>query len=175
MGPLKVEEKIIFGKAVKTDIGEIWQIILQAKEQMRLRNSRQWQNGYPAYKDILGDIQEEYGYVLCYEERVVAYAAVIFGEEPAYRAIRGKWNTGEPYVVVHRLAVSVDMKQCGLATRFMQEVEGLSYRNGIYNFRVDTNFDNSYMLKILDKLQFVYCGEIEYEGDARKAYDKKLG
>ena len=31
------------------------------------------------------------------------------------------------------------------------------------------------MLKILDKLQFVYCGEIEYEGDARKAYDKKLG
>ena len=74
-----------------------------------------------------------------------------------------------------RLAVSVDMKQCGLATRFMQEVEGLSYRNGIYNFRVDTNFDNSYMLKILDKLQFVYCGEIEYEGDARKAYDKKLG
>ena len=72
MGPLKVEEKIIFRKAVKTDIGEIWQIILQAKEQMRLRNSRQWQNGYPAYKDILGDVQEEYGYVLCYEERVVA-------------------------------------------------------------------------------------------------------
>lgn len=174
MSLLEIKEKAIFREAVKTDVGEIVQIILQAKEQMRLRNSRQWQNGYPAYEDIIRDIREKYGYVLYYKDRIVAYAAVIFGEEPVYRMIRGKWNTGEPYVVIHRLAVSIEMKQCGLATRFMQEVEKLSCRNGIYNFRVDTNFDNLYMLKILAKLQFDYCGEVEYEGDVRRAYDKKL-
>ncbi|WP_298613510.1 GNAT family N-acetyltransferase [uncultured Odoribacter sp.] len=169
-----MQEKIIFRKAIETDTEEIGQIILDAKEQMRLRNSRQWQNGYPASEDIDRDIQSGYGYVLCEGNRVVAYGAVIFDGEPAYRLIQGKWHTEDPYVAVHRLAVSVKRVKCGLATRFMQEVEKLSCRKEIYSFRVDTNFDNLYMLRLLTTLGFNYCGEIRYDKEVRKAYDKNL-
>ncbi len=169
-----MNETIIFRKAIPADTWRIWQIILQAKEQMRLRGSEQWQNGYPTLENITLDIDNQYGYVLCLNDDVVAYGAVIFDGEPAYVSIEGKWLTDSLYVVVHRLAVADEMKQKGIATLFMQEVEMLSRKNGVFSFRVDTNFDNLYMQKILVKLGFTYCGEITYESGARRAYEKIL-
>ncbi len=165
---------MIFRKALQADTGRIWQIILQAKEQMRLRGSEQWQNGYPAVENITGDIGNGYGYVLCHDDVVIAYGAVVFDGEPAYDDIKGNWLTNQPYVVVHRLAVANEMKKQGIATLFMQQVEELSRRNNVSSFRVDTNFDNHYMQKVLTKLGFIYCGEIMYENDFRMAYEKIL-
>jgi hypothetical protein len=79
-------------KAEKADTERIWQIILQAKAQMRQMNSQQWQAGYPAIENISSDIENEYGYVLSRESSVIAYGAVIFTGEPAYKTIQGKWR-----------------------------------------------------------------------------------
>ncbi|MDR2626513.1 MAG: GNAT family N-acetyltransferase [Dysgonamonadaceae bacterium] len=166
--------KIIFRKAESADAERIWEIILQAKEQMRRMNSRQWQDGYPSMENITGDIENGYGYVLCNGSGVVAYAAVIFDGEPAYNTINGKWMTDAGYVVVHRLAVADEVKNKGIATLFMQKVEELSRQKGIQSFRVDTNFDNLYMHKILYALDFTCCGEIMYDKNRRQAYEKKI-
>jgi GNAT superfamily N-acetyltransferase len=170
-----MEDTITFRKAELTDVERIWQIILQAKEQMRLMNSRQWQDGYPAIENIIGDIENGYGYVLCRESGVIAYGAIIFDGEPAYENIQGKWLTNQPYVVAHRLAVADEVKNRGIATLFMQKTEDLSRKKGLHSFRVDTNFDNLYMQKILFDLDFTYCGEIFYDKNSRRAYEKRLG
>ncbi|MDR0541054.1 MAG: GNAT family N-acetyltransferase [Dysgonamonadaceae bacterium] len=159
-------------KAETTDVVRIWQIILQAKEQMRLRNSRQWQDGYPAVENIIHDIANGYGYVLFVHNEVIAYAAVIFTGEPAYEHIQGQWLSEQPYVVVHRLAVADERKRQGVATLFMQKIAELSRRKGVYSFRADTNFDNLYMQKIFAKSGFVYCGEVLYDKNRRMAYEK---
>ncbi|MDR3272441.1 MAG: GNAT family N-acetyltransferase [Flavobacteriaceae bacterium] len=169
-----MENKITLRKAEKTDTEQVWQIILQAKEQLRLMNSRQWQEGYPAIENITCDIEKDYGYVLCRENDVIAYAAVVFDGEPAYKDIQGKWLTDLPYVVVHRLAVADDAKRQGIGALFMQKVEELCREKGIHSFRVDTNFDNLYMQKILYAMNFVYCGEIFFEKGERKAYEKQI-
>jgi N-acetylglutamate synthase-like GNAT family acetyltransferase len=169
-----MEDKITFRKAEITDAERIWQIILQAKEQMRRMNSRQWQDGYPVVENITGDIENGYGYVLCGENGVIAYGAVIFDGEPAYNDIHGKWLTNQPYVVVHRLAIADEVKQKGIGTLFMQKAEELSLQKGVHSFRVDTNFDNVYMQKILFALDFTYCGEIVYDQGVRRAYEKKI-
>ena len=168
-------ETIIFRKATTADFERIWQIILQAKERMHLRGSRQWQDGYPTIAIITDDIEKGYGYVLCDNNCVIAYAAVVFDGEQAYNSIKGNWLSDQPYVVVHRLAVANGMTQLGIATMFMETVEELSRRNKVFSFRVDTNFDNQYMLKIMQKMGFTYCGEIYYESDARMAFEKILG
>ncbi|MDR1631681.1 MAG: GNAT family N-acetyltransferase, partial [Dysgonamonadaceae bacterium] len=144
----------IFRKAEKTDIERVWQIILQAKEQLRRMNSRQWQDGYPTMGNIENDIANGYGYVLCKDKGVIAYGAVILDGEPAYNNIQGKWLSDLPYVVVHRLAVADEVKNKGMATLFMQKVQELSKQKGVNSFRVDTNFDNLYMQKILFVLDF---------------------
>lgn len=171
-----MEPTILFRKAVNRDTEQIWQIILQAKEQMRRLNSQQWQDGYPAIENISQDIESGYGYVLCgeNEEDVIAYGAVIFEGEPAYESIVGTWINDEPYVVVHRLAVADKAKRRGMASLFMQQVEILSRRNQVYSFRVDTNFDNYYMRKMMVTLGFTYCGEIQYNRGTRIAYEKSL-
>ncbi len=77
-------------------------------------------------------------------------------------------------MVVHRLAVADEMKHQGLAKRFMLQAEEISRNKGIYAFRIDTNFDNQYMLRLIDSLGFSYSGEVSYRGDKRKAFEKSI-
>ena len=96
----------IFRKAEETDIERIWQIIGQAKAQMQRLGSQQWDENYPAIEHIRQDIQDGNGYVICREDRVVAYGVISFDGEPVYKDIEGKWSNDLPYVIVHRLAIA---------------------------------------------------------------------
>ena len=166
--------QLTFRKATAEDAARIWEIILQAKAQMLRQNKQQWDETYPLPENINSDIRNGYAYVLCNESRIIAYAAVVFDGEPAYNSIDGRWLSEQPYVVVHRLAVADEMKQKGIASLFMQKIEELSRSLGIHSFKVDTNFDNFYMHKMLEKLGFSYCGEISYQRGNRMAYEKLL-
>ena len=164
-----------FRKAEKTDIERIWQIIGQAKAQMQRLGSQQWDESYPAIEHIHQDIQDGNGYVICREDRVVAYGVISFDGEPVYKEIEGKWSNDLPYVIVHRLAIADEMKRQGMAKQFMLQAEEVSRKKGVYNFRVDTKYDNTYMLRLIDTLGFRYCGEVYYRNNsARKAFEKTI-
>lgn len=106
---------------------------------------------------------------------VVAYGAVVFDGEPAYDAIEGAWLTDGDYVVLHRMAVADGEKGRGVATEFMRRVEAMACGHGTDSMRVDTNFDNRYMLRMLGRLGFVYCGKVRYRSGERLAFEKTLG
>lgn len=164
-----------FRQAVRSDIQRIMEIIEQAKVQMAKEGRRQWNCDYPAQGHIATDIADGNGYVMCDDAGyVIAYGAAIFGDEPAYSSIKGEWLSNQKYVVLHRLAVADEMKGHGIATRYMGYVERLASANGIRSFRVDTNFDNVYMLRVIENRNFHYCGEIYYNGEARMAYEKLI-
>lgn len=165
---------LLLRKANLSEVPQIWEIIQDAIEQRRLEGSKQWQDGYPNELSIENDINNGYGFVLTENESILCYAAIIFDIEPAYENIEGKWLTNGDYAVVHRVAVSKLAKGKGIATKLFQNVEGLCLEHNIYSIKVDTNFDNVPMLKILDKLDYAYCGEVYFRGAARKAYEKKL-
>lgn len=162
---------IKFRKATTEDSPAIWEIIQHAKDQMRLRGSQQWQDGYPNLESITADIANNYGYVLADEYGIVAYGAIAYNNEPAYEALQGTWLSNQAYVILHRLAVAGRAKKQGLAGLFMQNILSLARDKGIKSFKIDTNFDNDYMLRLLDKMGFVYCGEVEYRGAMRKAFE----
>ena len=105
---------------------------------------------------------------------VVAYGAVVFDGEPAYDAIEGAWLTDGDYVVLHRMAVADGEKGRGVATEFMRRVEAMACGRGTGSMRVDTNFDNRYMLRMLGRLGFVYCGKVRYRSGERLAFEKRL-
>lgn len=168
-------DSLLFRPTLPDDLERICTIIRQAQAQMRLRGSRQWQNGYPAAAHITDDIDRGYGHVLCtHTGLVVAYGAVVFDGEPAYAEIDGTWLDQAPYVVLHRLAVAQEVKGQGIATEFMRRTMTLARERGTGSFRIDTNFDNRCMLRLLAKFGFVRCGEIHYAGDPRIAFQKIL-
>lgn len=171
-----MNEELIFRQARPADAERIMEIIRQAQAQMRALGSLQWQDGYPARADIDNDITHGYGYVFekpgAASGAVIAYGAVVFDGEPAYEAIDGAWLTGGDYVVLHRLAVADGEKRRGVAAEFMRRTEALARERGAGSFRVDTNFDNRYMLRMLERLGFAYCGRIVYESSERLAFEK---
>lgn len=167
-------EQLLLRKADISEVPVIWAIIQDAIEQRRQEGSSQWQDGYPNELTISNDIKSDYGYVLTENETILSYSAIIFDKEPAYDNIEGKWLTNGDYAVVHRVAVSKLAKGKGIATKLFKNIEGLCLEKHIYSIKVDTNFDNIPMLKILDKLDYTYCGEVYFRGAARKAFEKKL-
>ena len=165
-------EEVRFRAARSADVPAVMEIIRQAKEQMRRAGSCQWQEGYPAITDIRGDLTRGIGCVLEYDGCVIAYGAVVWDGEPAYESIDGAWIGHFPYVMVHRLAVAEGWKRRGVATLFMRRTEEWARDRGLHSFRVDTNFDNLYMLKMLSRLGFCRCGEVKYGEASRLAFEK---
>ncbi|WHF52179.1 GNAT family N-acetyltransferase [Chryseobacterium gotjawalense] len=170
----KSKEQFHFRKAVSDDKETIWKILQQAIERRKNDGSTQWQDGYPNLETIENDIQNDYGFVLTLEDTILGYAAVIPDTEPAYETIEGKWLSDGKYMVVHRVAVSTESAGKGIATQIFKEIEKIALSKNILSIKVDTNFDNIPMLKILDKLGYQYCGEVYFRNAARKAFEKLL-
>lgn len=163
---------MILRKAERKELPAIWAIIQFAIEQRRLDGSQQWQDGYPNMATLEDDLANGFAYVVEADGVILLYAAIIFEPEPAYDAIEGKWLTNGPYMVMHRIAASPQAKGKGIATAFFAMAEDLCRTRGVPSIKVDTNFDNGPMLRIMDKLGYTYCGEVYFRGKARKAYEK---
>ena len=137
--------------ATMDEIPVIWEIILQAKAQMYREGKHQWDENYPTVPILENDVRRGWGYVLVPSENdsdIIAYGAVVFDGEPAYKGLwDGQWLSEQPYVVLSR---------------------------GIRSFKVDTNYDNFYMQRVFSRLGFTYCGRIRYDAGERMAYEKRL-
>lgn len=165
---------MILRKATPSEIPAIWKILQQAIARRKADGSEQWQDGYPNEQSIQSDLANGSAYVLVDEDQIIAYAAIIFGIEPAYTDIQGKWLTNSDYVVVHRVATSDEAIGKGVATHLFKLIEDLALDSNVFSIKVDTNFDNLAMLRILAKLDYVYCGEVFFRGSARKSFEKVL-
>jgi GNAT superfamily N-acetyltransferase len=165
---------MILRLATLADATTIWEILQAAILQRKMDGSTQWQNGYPNEGTVANDIQQGYGYVIEENNMIIAYAAIVFGDEPTYEVINGAWMSNQPYVVVHRVATAPTLKGKGIATQLFLMIEKLALSKNIFSIKVDTNFDNIPMLKIMDNLNYTYCGEIFVSGIPRRAYEKLL-
>lgn len=163
-----------FRKAAESESQTIWDILQSAILRRKGDGSTQWQDGYPNLDTVKQDVHQGIGYVLTENDEVLGYAAVIKNDEPAYEAIEGEWLTDGDFLVVHRVAVSDKVVGKGLAQKLFLKVEDLAKSMEVPSIKVDTNFDNLAMLRILEKLEYTYCGEVHFRGSARKAFEKVL-
>ncbi len=170
-----MNKRLVFRRASIEELPQILRIIRQAQAQMRALGSAQWQDGYPAETDIVRDLNHGWGYVLADADRVAAYGAAVFSGEAAYEHLIGQWLTAGTYVVVHRLAVADEVKRQGVAAEFLGHVEALARAQEVTSFRIDTNFDNHYMLRLLERRGFTYCGKVFYASGERLAFEKRIG
>ena len=155
-----------------TDINIIWEIIQQSIERRRKDGSNQWQNGYPNLQTVESDVSKEFGYVITVDNEVAVFVALIFNDEPAYSSIEGAWLTTGEFLVIHRIAVSEKFAGQGLVKKLFDYVEDFVRTQNVQSIKVDTNFDNIAMLKILESKGYSYCGEVVLAGGVRKAFEK---
>ena len=163
---------MIFRPAMPEDVPAIMTLVEAAVRRLAAMGVDQWQDGYPNRGRIEQDVAEGIGYVIEEADRVVAYGAVIFTGEEAYRAIDGRWLTDEEnYVVVHRMCIAEEVVGHGFGRRFMEAAEQFS-RGRVQSFRVDTHADNRVMQSLLPRLGFTRCGTIRIDGRPFEAFEK---
>ncbi|MFJ1430007.1 GNAT family N-acetyltransferase [Capnocytophaga canimorsus] len=167
---------IVLQKALPDDLPLIWEIIQQAIRSRKEEGSTQWQDGYPNLNTIATDIAQQYGYVVLHNLEIIGYVAVIFDVEPAYEILEGHWlsQKSTPYMVVHRMAISIRAKGKGFAHQILQKAEILAKQRGVNSIKIDTNFDNYAMLKVLEKAKYTYCGTVYFRATPRMAFEKLL-
>ncbi|MCT2409117.1 GNAT family N-acetyltransferase [Chryseobacterium antibioticum] len=159
-------------KAEIEDRHEIWAIIQQSIERRKQDGSTQWQNGYPNMGTVESDIAKGFGYVMTVDGEIAVYAALILNDEPAYSTIEGAWLSDGEFVVVHRVAVDGKFAGQGMVKKLFDHIEDFTKSQGIQSVKVDTNYDNMAMLKILESKGYSYCGEVLLADGMRKAYEK---
>jgi len=163
-------------KTTAEDINQVMEIIKQAKAYLKVSGVDQWQDEYPNEEIIKQDVVDGYGYVLESEGRVVGTVALSFDGEPWYDNIYdGKWITNEDFLVIHRLAVSDDVRGTDAALEMMRQAEKLCELRGVSSIKIDTHEDNVIMQKFVKKNGFEYCGMVILgsEGE-RLCYEKVL-
>lgn len=162
---------MIFRQATPADLPRILTILDAAIRRLGAQGIDQWQHGYPNRPRIEEDLREGIGYVLEAEE-VVAYGAVIFTGEKAYKSIEGEWLTStDDYVVVHRLCVADEAIGRGYGRAFMEHTMELA-QGRTTSFRVDTHADNHTMQQLLTTLGFQRCGIIFFESRYLVAFER---
>lgn len=157
-----------FERAWPQDETLAWEIVHQSAIDMEANGRKQWNTSYPPREKIAQDIREGNGYALRLDGETVGYAAVIFGVEPSYERLKGKWKSTLPYATIHRLAVAMSNRGKGLARLILTEAERLCRQRGVKSLRIDTNYDNVEMLHLLDNTGFKRCGMCYYERDGKQ-------
>ncbi|MES2827942.1 MAG: GNAT family N-acetyltransferase [Bacteroidota bacterium] len=163
-----------FRKATIADHDQIWEILQAAILRRKLDGSQQWQDGYPNPDLVIKDIYQQAGFVLEDAALIVGYCAIFVNDEPAYKDIEGTWLSDGDFIAVHRVAIASNYLGKGLAREIMLNIEEHAIKENIYSIKADTNFDNPAMMNIFDKLGYLYCGEVFFRGNARRAYEKIL-
>jgi hypothetical protein len=153
----------------RADLPEVMEMYAIAREFMRRNgNASQWSDNYPSEHFISEEIDNGHSFVCENQaEEMVGTFCFILGEDPAYATIyEGSWLNDEPYGTVHRIASTG--KEKGVAKACFEWCFAQCP-----NIRVDTHRDNQVMQRILNSLDFVYCGIIYVSnGTERLAYQK---
>ncbi len=158
------------------DIPQVMEIIKAAQNYLKSKRIDQWQHNYPNSETIKEDINNHNSYIIEVGNKIIATAAIIFGDDPTYDYIEsGNWLSSGKYGVIHRAAVKEEYKGRGIASKIFSKTFELAKERGITSIRIDTHPDNIAMKRAIKKADFKYCGIIYTKsGGKRLAYEKIL-
>jgi len=148
---------------LKADIGDMQKIINilnRAKIYMGDNDINQWSDEYPNAEIIESDIFNGFSYKVMQDGAMVATTAITSESEEDYEVIDGKWISDYKYIAIHRFCIDVEKRGNGIAEFLMTNIEKFVIERGLKSLRVDTFEKNKFMIKFLEKNNFVRCGII---------------
>ena len=167
-------------KAEYSDLHNIVDIMYEGKELLKKRKIPQWLGDYPNEDMLKDDISRGELYVATVNENIAAFYLLTGTPEPSYLTITdGKWSSDEPYMTIHRMAVTKKYRGTGLSDIMMKFAEKKALEDGFKYLRADTHKTNKSMQKLLRESGFVYRGNVivDTEPDfdpSRYAFEKRV-
>ena len=174
-------------KTEYADLSGVMAVLDEARGTIATLGIDQWQDGYPQKEVIEEDISSGVSYCIenCDNGEIISTFAIFSDGEVLYDNIYdGEWKTGTSlsslkasvsYIAIHRVAISVKTRGCGISTKIIDFAKDIAKKNGKISLRIDTHEGNVVMRKMLEKHGFAHCGTIYLEnGDPRVAYELEI-
>ena len=161
----------------KADISELdacYGLIEEGRAYQQSQGFTQWTEKYPDITAIKEDIEAGNGYVFKLDGDIAAYMCISFEKEPAYDFLSGSWHRDKNYAVFNRLSVSDRFRGQGISNKVFELSEHLCISRGINYVRTNTAPENKLMQHIFEKNGYSFCGELDFRGGKKIAYDKVI-
>lgn len=171
------KDKYIFRKSKKSDIDQLIEITKDSIQSQINLKIPTWNNNYPSKETFIEDIEKNQGFVLEKNSKIIAYGAICTGIEEMYlNPINGKINHDEKYTTIHRIMVNKEYRGKNLSAEIINKLIKISYKNGYFIVRIDTNEENYPMLKIIEKLKFKHIARVIFpDKTSREVFEIKFG
>ncbi|MDO4460033.1 MAG: GNAT family N-acetyltransferase [Clostridia bacterium] len=167
---------MIIRKAKIEEADRVAELFDLARRGMASQGIDQWQGATPNKESFLSDYEKAYATVCEENGKVIAYCALVLGDDPTYYHIDGAWKTdNKEYGILHRVTTDPEYRGRGIASAFMNYCFEKCREAGLTSCRIDTHKDNLGMQHTILKNGYEYCGIIIIDdGTERLAYEKLL-
>lgn len=163
-----------------TDIDAVLTIVQQTIAEMKTYGNNQWDETYPLRDRFLQDLNNQTLYIAKSPENknsgsTIMGFIVIDAEEPdGYDTI--DWRSNRPFLVIHRLAVSIHHRNQGIASALEAFACQLARNQDITYLKVDTHSTNQRMQQFLEHKGYVKTGAMITRNKDKPfyCYDKLL-
>lgn len=167
---------MIIRQATLSDLDSLMQTIKVVVAAMLACGNTQWDADYPNAEVFTRDIEQNQLWVADVDGAVAGVLAITTEKELEYADVPG-WDTPEPAVVLHRLAVNPNYQGMGIAASLLHQAEVVAAELGIKRIFLDTNTINRAMQNLSMKLGYHLAGEIgliRRPGLRFMCYEKRL-
>ena len=137
---------LIYSKAKPEDTEKVFSIFSAAIKHMEEDGIHQWDEIYPDKQIISEDISKNQMYIGFKDEK--AAVCFVLSEECDEEYKNGKWLLpNAKFCVIHRLCVSPDFQNHGIAAETLKYIENLCKSQGYDSIRLDCFTENPYSSK----------------------------
>lgn len=162
-----------FRKATIDDLECILEIYRAGVANMQQTGIDQWDETYPAEKDVRLDISRSDLYLCMCDGEIAAVYAVNTIVDPEYND--ADWQYPDiPWCAMHRLCVSPDFHRRGIATAVMKNIESQALSEGFGAVHLDTFSGNHRALGVYQKLGYKEVGEAHWAKGRFVIMEKKI-
>lgn len=156
-----------------SDIDEIYILVQKAIHHMERKGIHQWDEHYPTKDDFLEDIEKNTLYIAEENKRIIAIYTINQQCDDEYYDF--VWdNPDESACILHRLCVSPDMQNKGIASKLLSHIEHQVREKGYSSIRLDVFSDNPYALKLYEKNNYKQRGYADWRKGRFYLLEKKL-
>ncbi|MGI5906899.1 MAG: GNAT family N-acetyltransferase [Candidatus Pararuminococcus gallinarum] len=152
---------------IKLDLAKLEQIdgifamYKKAVESMKRLGIDQWDDAYPDLATITEDVQNQHLHVGILEGVIAVAVAVNQSADPEYQ--KGGWqDSSGDFSVIHRLCVSPDFQNRGIARAVMTSIEHRERELGRKSIRLDSFSKNPHALRLYQSLGYRIVGEAQF-------------
>jgi ribosomal protein S18 acetylase RimI-like enzyme len=144
------------------DLQEVMVLYKKCTVKMNQSGLFNWHDSYPDLETISNDIDTRTLYIL-EKDGIQGAVALNSDQPPEYRDIKWEYHK-EPYLVVHRLAISPDQQGKGYGINLMEFAEELAAYTACPSIRMDVYTINTPGRSLYQKLEYTELNEFFFPG-----------